>query len=169
MTRKLFRGAGVITMAALAASLALAGPASAAPPGNNGTIKIDGRLIDDLPNNQPHVGCLFEVEFFGFDPDTFADVTFEAQAPTPGDLTVFGQTHVDLGQNATPGGSANGFDVHQEYRLGVTELTAHPIQGYHIKLTIHAEGAKGADVKHKTFWVTGCDPCPPPTEDQPTT
>ena len=46
-----------------------------------------------------------------------------------------------------------------EYALDVSGLTEHPDQGYHIKLTIHAEGSKGADVKHKVFWVTGCDPC----------
>jgi hypothetical protein len=36
-----------------------------------------------------------------------------------------------------------------------------PQQGFHVKLTINAEGSQGADVKHKVFWVTGCDV--PPT------
>lgn len=32
-------------------------PAAAAdPPGNNGTIKIDGLAFDDAPDNEPHVG-----------------------------------------------------------------------------------------------------------------
>jgi hypothetical protein len=26
-----------------------------------------------------------------------------------------------------------------------------------VKLTIHAEGSQGADVKHKVFWVEGCE------------
>ncbi len=34
----------------------------------------------------------------------------------------------------------------------------HPIQGYHVKLTVNAEGSQGADVKHKVFWVEGCGP-----------
>ena len=41
MTTRLLRRAG-LTMAVLAASLAIAVPVSAAPAGNNGTIKIDG-------------------------------------------------------------------------------------------------------------------------------
>ena len=32
------------------------------------------------------------------------------------------------------------------------------MQGFHVKLTINAEGSQGADVKHKVFWVTGCGP-----------
>jgi hypothetical protein len=44
---------GVIVAASLA-GLASAGPN---PPGNNGTIKIDDVLSDDLPNNEPHDGC----------------------------------------------------------------------------------------------------------------
>ncbi len=42
-------------------------PAAANPPGNNGTIKIDGVPFDDHPDNQPHVGCIFQVDFYGFD------------------------------------------------------------------------------------------------------
>ena len=32
----------------------------------------------------------------------------------------------------------------------------HPIQGYHVKLTVNAPGSIGADTKYKVFWVTGC-------------
>src|SRR4029453_11982527 len=47
------------------------------PPGNNGTVKIDGVAFDDHPNNEPHVGCIFQVDFYGYDEgDLFADVTF---------------------------------------------------------------------------------------------
>jgi hypothetical protein len=146
-------------MAVLAASLAIAAPASAAP-GNNGTVKIDGNPFSDLRNNEPHVGCEFEVEFFGFDPgDLKAYVTFELQAPSGSDALLIDH-EVDLGD-----GNAS-----QLYTLDFGDLVAHPQQGYHVKLTIHAEGSKGADVKHKVFWVTDCDPCDdddpqePPTE-----
>ena len=37
------------------------------PPGNDGTVKIDGLDFDRHPNNEPHVGCTFEVDFYGFD------------------------------------------------------------------------------------------------------
>src|SRR5919201_6690597 len=38
---------------------------SSGPPGNNGTIKIDRQPFDDLPNNEPHVGCVFPIDFYG--------------------------------------------------------------------------------------------------------
>ena len=40
--------------------------------------------------------------------------------------------------------------------MDLTGITPHPIQGWHIKLTVNADGSQGADVKHKVFWVTGC-------------
>jgi hypothetical protein len=69
---------------ALLVGVALAGLASTAPnpPGNNGTIKIDDTPFDDLPNNEPYVGCTFRVDFYGYDEgDLFADVTFESHPP----------------------------------------------------------------------------------------
>ena len=72
---------------ALAGCVALAGFAAPAafadPPGNNGTIKIDDVVFDNHPNNEPHVGCVFQVDFYGFDEgDLFANVTFKVQPPT---------------------------------------------------------------------------------------
>jgi hypothetical protein len=169
MATRLLRGAGLLTMAALAASLAIAGPVSAAPPGNNGTVKIDGEPPDSHPNNEPHVGCEFQVDFYGFDAgDLWAHVSFEAQAPSgsgfipllSGDAAVF-----IGGDDNSGGGSEAGLDASETYTLDVSGLTEHPNQGYHIKLTIHADGSKGADTKHKTFWVTGCEPpCDPPND-----
>jgi len=48
-----------------AALLALAAPAGAKgnPPGDNGTVKIDRVAFDDAPNNEPHAGCVFQVDF----------------------------------------------------------------------------------------------------------
>src|SRR6266542_3347355 len=58
-------------------------PVAANPPGNNGTIKVDGLPFDDQPNNEPHVGCTFQIDFYGFDQgDLNADVLFEAIPPT---------------------------------------------------------------------------------------
>jgi hypothetical protein len=43
----------------------------------------------------------------------------------------------------------------------------HPQQGWHVRLTINADGSQGADVKHKVFWVSGCET--PPTTSTSTT
>lgn len=147
---------------ALAALLALAAPAAAAnPPGNNGTIKIDALAFDDHPDNEPHVGCNFQVDFYGFDEDEsyFADVIFELHPPTAADQTMSvstGNLHPFIGDDDNGGGGSEaGLDASQAYTLSFTGAP-HPHQGYHVKLTIHAPGSQGADVKHKVFWVTDC-------------
>src|SRR4029450_13014264 len=61
--RLLFLAAMVVSSLAVT-QLASAGPN---PPGNNGTIKIADSPFDDAPNNEPHVGCTFQVDFYGFD------------------------------------------------------------------------------------------------------
>ncbi|MDP9220598.1 MAG: hypothetical protein M3P23_08675 [Actinomycetota bacterium] len=60
-------GAAAATAAFLVAGLAAAPAFAADPAGNNGTIKIDSKPFDDAPNNEPHVGCKFQVDFYGFD------------------------------------------------------------------------------------------------------
>jgi cell division septation protein DedD len=148
--------------------LALAGlvtPAFADPPGNNGTIKIDDVAFDDHPNNEPHVGCTFQVDFYGFDEgDLHADVTFKAHPPT-GDREVLLTDNVFIGEDDNSGGgSEKGLDASQTYTLDFTGIEPHPQQGFHVKLTINADGSQGADVKHKVFWVQDClKPTPSPT------
>jgi hypothetical protein len=134
-----------------------AGVAAAAdPPGNNGTVKIDGVEFDTHPNNEPHVGCIFQVDFYGYDEgDLDANVLFEAHPPT-GDAVLL-QDVVSIGEDAAGGGTD--LDAEATYDLSgpLSAYEAHPQQGYHVKLTVNAEGSHGADVKHKVFWVTGCD------------
>ena len=151
----------VAAAAAMVAGALLSGLASAAPnpPGNNGTIKVDGVPFDDAPDNQPHVGCTFQVDFYGFDQgDLFADVTFEAHPPT-GPVQVLLTDTVFIGEDDNAGGGSQaGLDASATYTLDFDGIQPHPNQGFHVKLTIHADGAQGADTKHKVFWVTGCPP-----------
>lgn len=148
-----------------------AGSAGAAnPPGNNGTVKIDGLAFDDAPDNEPHVGCTFQVDFYGFDQgDLNAHVTLEAHPPTgPVQVLLEGDVPIGLDDNSG-GGSETGLDASETYTLDLTGIASHPIQGTHIKLTVNAEGSQGADVKHKVFWVTGCEESssPPPSSESP--
>jgi hypothetical protein len=150
----------------------LAGLASAAPnpPGNNGTIKIDDTPVDDAPDNEPHVGCSFQVDFYGYDEgDLDATVTFEAHPPT-GERQLLLTDTVFIGEDDNRGGGSEaGLDASQTYTLDLTGIEPHPLQGVHVKLTINAEGSQGADVKHKVFWVTGCVPGPTTTTPGDTT
>jgi hypothetical protein len=46
-------------------------------------VKVDDVPFDDHPNNEPHVGCSFQIDFYGYDEgDLEAQVTFEAHLPT---------------------------------------------------------------------------------------
>jgi hypothetical protein len=151
----------VASFMALVACVALAGLATAAPnpPGNNGTVKVDDVPFDDAPNNEPHVGCVFQVDFYGFDDgDLFADVTFEAHPPT-GPVQVLLTDTVFIGEDDNSGGGSQaGLDASETYTLDFGTIEPHPNQGFHVKLTINADGSQGADTKHKVFWVTGCVP-----------
>ena len=148
----------LIGMALLLPGVAFAAPN---PPGNNGTVKIDARPFDAAPDNEPHVGCTFQVDFYGYDQgDLDALVTFEAHPPT-GDRQVLLTDTVFIGEDDnTGGGSEAGLDARQTYRLDFAGVTPHPEQGFHVKLTVNAEGSQGADTKHKVFWVTGCNGYP---------
>jgi hypothetical protein len=154
---------------ALAGGVALAGlatPAFADPPGNNGTIKIDDVVFDDHPNNEPHVGCKFQVDFYGFDEDEdlFAKVTFKAHPPT-GDHEVLLTDKVFIGEDDNSGGGGEaGLDASRTYILDFGDIEPHPNQGFHVKLTIKTDDGR----KHKVFWVEECKPEPSPTPTEPT-
>jgi hypothetical protein len=151
----------VAVAAAMVVGALLSGLASAAPnpPGNNGTVKIDDVAFDDAPDNEPHVGCTFQVDFYGYDQgDLFADVSFEAHPPT-GPVQVLLTDTVFIGEDDNAGGGSQaGLDASATYTLDFDGIEPHPNQGFHVKLTIHADGSQGADTKHKVFWVTGCPP-----------
>jgi hypothetical protein len=154
--RRLFAALGI----GLLASLTIAGTASADPPGNNGTVKIEGTDLDSIPDNNPHQGCIFTIEFRGYDEgDLTATYSLDAQAPSGSGQITSGS--VDIGED--PAGGATDLDAVVTIDLSAFDLSSffeHPQQGFHVKLTVHAEGSIGADVKHKVFWVTGCPPYP---------
>ena len=152
-----FSAAGVLVAAAAAAPAGAAGD----PAGNNGTVKVDDVPFDTHPNNEPHVGCTFQVDFYGFDAgDLSATVTFEAVPPTAGadgpPGTVLVTDTVAIGEDAAGGGTD--LDAEKAYDLtaALAGIAPHPQQGWHVRLTVNAEGSQGADTKHKVFWVSGC-------------
>ena len=108
--------------------------AQADPAGNNGTVKIDGIPFDTYPDNEPHVGCMFQVDFYGYDEgDYFANVRFSANPPT-GKAILLDNDTVFIGEDAAGGGTD--LDAEKTYDLSalLQPFMAHPQQGYHIKL-----------------------------------
>ena len=169
-----------IAAAALIWLAAFAGPVSADPPGGSGRgggkVTVDGLPVD---GHGPHVGCTFQIAFYGFDEgaDLFADVTFRAHPPTGRGLLV--ADRVFIGEDDDSGGATvAGLDAQRSYNLGAAlrAFSPHPNQGFHVKLTVNAPGSHGADTRHRVFWVTGCStpespppPAPPGTGTTPPT
>jgi hypothetical protein len=148
-------GAAVATLIGLLMVTAFATPAMAVPPGNNGTVKIEF-TGSSQPNNEPHVPCTFNIEFRGYDEgDLNATYSFALQPPTGTAELLSGSTAI----GEDPAGGANDLDASVPIDLGpyLTGVTPHPIQGFHVKVTVHAEGSIGADTKYKVFWVN-CGP-----------
>ena len=152
-----------VVAVAASATLATVSPATAAPlapAGNNGTVKIDGQPFDTHPDNQPHVACPFQVDFYGFDLNSpNAKVVFTSQPPSGKAVTLLTDS-VYIGEDAAGGGTD--LDAQPTYnfagRLG--QLKPHPKQGYHVKLTVTIPlGGGKTGTKHKVFWVKDCK-CP---------
>ncbi len=140
--------------------------------GNNGTVKIDGWTLDHgtgngAPNrNEPHLDCDFDVEWYNYDASVTSTITFEMQAPTA-DVGLGGYDHdIVLDDDDASGADAAGLDGVQHYTLDFTGAP-HPQHGYHVKITVNTPISNGADVKHKVFWVEGCQSERIPVTPQP--
>ncbi|WP_344116961.1 hypothetical protein [Nocardioides marmoribigeumensis] len=147
-----------------------------APPGNNGTVKVENVLVDSKdtgrPENNPHLPCSFTVEWWNFEKgDFYSNVSFVLQAPTRNNrtMTVDGPSKVFIGEDPANGaGAKNGRDASVKYTLHFTGAP-HPVQGFHVKLTTRNQHSQGADTKYKVFWVDSCDTPPSTTTPPPYT
>jgi hypothetical protein len=149
-------------VAAMAGLLVSTTSASAEdPPGNNGTIKLDDIPFDDHPNNEPHVGCVFELDFYGYDEGDYTARTRFVVIPPTGDNIVIRRGRTFIGGD--PAGGGTDLDGSATYNLSnaLQSFMAHPEQGYHIKVIVNAPGSIGDDRKMKVFWVEECGPSYP--------
>jgi hypothetical protein len=128
-----------------------------APPGNNGTVKVNDETTPNQ-DNDAHVGCNFSVSFYGYDAgNQTGQLTFAGQAPTRGSGSV------TLSASWSTADRTGGNQLDQTVPVSFSQLAgifkgvtpAH--QGYHVKLTATVSGSQGSDVKHKVFWID----CPP--------
>jgi len=160
---------------AIAGAVTIAGASGAwaDPPGNNGTVKINAQGVDssDDISNVPHVPCDFQVEFFGFDQDQTATITFTIHPPSGSGNVLLSETRT-VSHDAA-GGGLNDVDEVFSYSgttFGLENFTAQPQQGFHVKLTIVSAGVPGGK-KHKVFWLqcapVNKPPSPPPSITKP--
>ena len=148
----------LLAVAMCAATLMSTSPASAEdPPGNNGVVKLDGKPFDDYVKNEPHVGCVFALDFWNYDlGDYYASIRFVVIPPTGENVTVKrGRTFIG-GDEA---GGGTDLDGSKTFNLSsvLQDFMAHDQQGYHIKVIVNAPGSIGDDRKIKVFWVEGCE------------
>lgn len=132
--------------------------ASGDPRGNNGTVKIDGEAFDDGRDNEPHVGCTFQVDFYGFDAGDTATITFTGHAPTGGGL-LHSESRT-ISTDAAGGGQDRDatFTYSVEDQLSeLRSVSPHAQQGWHVKLAVDVDSAPGG-AKQKVFWID----CPAP-------
>jgi len=154
-------GAAVLSLGPGAAWAAPPGP-----PGNNGTVKVDGHPFDDHPDNEPHVGCVFQIDLYGYDQgDLQATYTFTIHPPS-GQDAMLATGSLDIGADAAGGGTDLDGSATIDLSGALAGFEPHPNQGFHVFLTVEAEGSIGADVKHKVFWVT-CEGYPPTSAAAP--
>jgi LPXTG-motif cell wall-anchored protein len=129
-----FIRAGAVT-AGLSAALFLAPAAHAAPPGDNGDVKIHKSTTDEHDErNQPHV-CSFYLDAFHFDGGQQVDWHIEVWAPTGG----------TKGTTVKSGALSLDADGHGR----TPDMT---LPDGHYKLFWNFDGEKGS-AKHKVFWT----------------
>jgi LPXTG-motif cell wall-anchored protein len=156
----------VVAAMALPSLWGSAAGAAPRPPGNNGTIKVEGEEMDKLHDNDPHVGCDFFLQWYGFDEGTrTTTATFAAHAPTGSGETLLTDTFTFEGH-----GSGNTLDIQRSFDLTSALAGMTPShQGFHVKVTVETDGSQGADEKHKVFWVSGCGQAAAPETEESST
>jgi hypothetical protein len=134
------------------APVAPAGPDNGDPRGNNGTIKIDTVPGDSARANRPHPGCSFVLQFFGFDADQHADITFTGQAPTRSAGPLLTLTNQLI--STTPADAA--FEDGHSLTFTAADLgllgTPTAAKGWHVKVAVDVLEAPGG-AKQKVFWL----------------
>src|SRR5438067_746336 len=115
--------------------------------GNTGTVKINGVPFDQLPNNEPHPGCAFQVTFFNFPSGpVHVSYAFALQPPSGGASLVSNGLDFSGGQGYDAATGA----IDLSGAITSAGATLQRNQGYHVKLTVDTGQGAG---KHKVFWV----------------
>lgn len=146
---------------------------SNAPPGNNGTIKIDQFVVDSGHDNDPHVSCGLSVTFFGFDGGLqTASIDLTPWAPTKGGNPFDTTTSWNIGTRTGGGQLDQTVQISQsdlDANGTFTGITPQPHQGFHVKADVEVSGSQGSDDKYKVFWLEPCSTTPTSTTTTTTT
>lgn len=129
-----------------------------------GTVKVEGEDIDDLPNNKPHEGCVFTIEWRGFAGSSLVTGTLTLVNPTAG-----GSKSASTNLDGDPAGGGNDLDATVVLDLldipGIENVEPHMISGKP-SLHVRLDATTPTGEKHKVFWAINCPPEPPPPPDK---
>jgi hypothetical protein len=127
---------------------------------NRGFIQVEGENIDDIPQNKPHQGCVFTIEFRNFDGTGLVTATLTLINPTPG-----GSTSATATLEDDPAGGGHDLDATIVMSLsnipGIEDVEPLMIAGkpsLHVRLDVTTPWGE----KHHVFWAMNCPPQPPP-------
>jgi hypothetical protein len=125
--------------------------------GNSGDVKINGTTVDQIPNNAPHQGCAFTMEYYNFavgSPD--ATYAFTLQAPTQVGNNMLASGSVAIGGGELPGYPMLDAAVTVDLSTSLAASGAVPAQqGYHVRMDVTSPDQQGNGSKSKVFWVDG--------------
>jgi LPXTG-motif cell wall-anchored protein len=129
-----------------------------APPGNNGTIKVDEWTMDNGQDNDPQLPCNLSISFFGYDAGTrtAAMITLTPWAPTAGGHPYLG------GTTWTRSSRGNGSTWDANIQISQAQLAANNTfagitpshNGYHVRVEAEVNGYRGSDDKFKMVWMS---------------
>jgi hypothetical protein len=99
-----------------------------------------------VQDNEPHPGCLFKLQFFGFPEGSDVSYQFAVYPPTsntngPGTLiTPPGKVELTLPAPGDRKLKLNTGKIDLRDGLAAAGVSAHPIQGFHVKLAVTTSG-----------------------------
>lgn len=112
---------------------------------NSGTIKVSAIGTPADPSNEPHPGCAFRVDLYGFRAAQY-DLTISLHAPTgSGEL---------LSDSITVTEDAQGNELNLTRTYDVAELLPASEDGrWHLRVELKKEGSPGNGAKTKMLWL----------------
>lgn len=125
--------------------------------GGSGIVKLDRRPFDQAPNNEPHVGCTFQIDFYNYPEGGLrARYSFALWNPTGNAELMSGSIVLE----DDPAGGGQDLDGEETVTLGPALIDSgqapHQHNGWHVKLVVYARHTSGPDQKQKVFWVREC-------------
>jgi len=128
-----------------------AGPSFAS--GSAGDVKVSNTSVDDIPNNDPHQSCKFNLEFYNFDLGS-PDATYTLSLVSPTGSGVLKTGTANVGGGPIGGGQLDAVATVDLTGAAGFSGVSPASQGFHVSLDVTDAGLQGG-AKSKTFWVSG--------------